>query len=59
MSQYIGVGGLWAGAVSGKLGQRIESGFEVVDAGIKIFEKKSKEVKPLVGAAGEEAGSSS
>ncbi|MBW4639772.1 MAG: hypothetical protein KME05_16360 [Gloeocapsa sp. UFS-A4-WI-NPMV-4B04] len=33
----------WGGAVSGKLGQPTENGFEVVDAGIKIFEKKAKE----------------
>jgi hypothetical protein len=30
----------WAGAVSGKLGQRTENGFEIVDARIQIFEKK-------------------
>lgn len=30
----------WAGVVSGKLGQRTEKGFEVVDAGVQIFEKK-------------------
>ncbi|WP_242054031.1 hypothetical protein [Nostoc parmelioides] len=47
----------WAGAVSGKLGQRTEKGFEVVDAGIQIFEKKVKESKPDVAAA--EAGASS
>jgi hypothetical protein len=35
----------WAGAISGKLGQQIENGFEVVDAGVQIFEKKPKEVK--------------
>lgn len=35
----------WAGAISGKLGQREGGGFEVVDAGIQIFEKKPKEVK--------------
>lgn len=35
----------WAGAISGKLGQREDGGFEVVDAGIQIFEKKPKEVK--------------
>ncbi|WP_375505230.1 hypothetical protein [uncultured Nostoc sp.] len=49
----------WAGAVSGKLGQRTESGFEVVDAGIQIFQKKPKESKPDVGAAVAEAGASS
>ena len=36
----------WGGAVSGKLGQRTENGFEVVDAGIKDFEKKVKETQP-------------
>ena len=35
----------WAGAVSGKLGQPTANGFEVVDAGIQIFEKKAKEPK--------------
>lgn len=35
----------WAGAISGKLGKREDGGFEVVDAGIQIFEKKLKEVK--------------
>ncbi|WP_242055952.1 hypothetical protein [Nostoc flagelliforme] len=49
----------WAGAVSGKLGQRTENGFEVIDAGIQLFEKKAKEVKPDVGAAFAEAGASS
>jgi hypothetical protein len=32
--------------VSGKLGQQSDNGFEVVDAGIKVFEKKAKEPKP-------------
>jgi hypothetical protein len=41
----------WAGAVSGKLGQRTENGFEIIDAGIQLFEKKAKEVKPEVGVA--------
>jgi len=36
----------WAGAISGKLGQQTESGFEIVDAGVQIFEKKPKEAKP-------------
>ncbi|MBW4429104.1 MAG: hypothetical protein KME50_33045 [Nostoc desertorum CM1-VF14] len=49
----------WAGAVSGKLGQRTENGFEIIDAGIQIFEKKVKEVKPDVGATVSEAGVSS
>ena len=46
----------WAGAVSGKLGVRTSNGFEIIDAGIQIFEKKVKESKPDVAAA--EAGSS-
>jgi hypothetical protein len=49
----------WAGAVSGKLGVRTENGFEIIDAGIQLFEKKAKEVKPEVGAAVAEAGVSS
>jgi hypothetical protein len=36
----------WGGAVSGKLGQPSANGFEVIDAGIKIFEKKPKEPQP-------------
>ncbi|HEY9859587.1 MAG TPA: hypothetical protein V6D16_08780 [Candidatus Obscuribacterales bacterium] len=36
----------WAGAVSGKLGQPTADGFEIVDAGVQIFEKKAKEPKP-------------
>ncbi len=36
----------WGGAVSGKLGQPTANGFEVIDAGIKIFEKKAKEPQP-------------
>lgn len=35
----------WGGAVSGKLGQQTENGFQVIDAGIKVFEKKAKESK--------------
>ncbi len=46
----------WGGAVSGKLGQHTDNGFEVVDAGIKVFEKKPKEPKeaesPVASAAG-------
>ncbi|MBD2458463.1 hypothetical protein H6G80_30905 [Nostoc sp. FACHB-87] len=49
----------WAGAISGKLGQRTENGFEVIDAGIQIFEKKLKEPKPEEGAVVAEAGASS
>lgn len=37
----------WAGAISGKLG-RTEKGFEVVDAGVQIFEKKAKTIEPEV-----------
>ena len=47
----------WAGAVSGKLGKRSENGFEVIDAGIQIFEKKVKETKPDVEAASSGAAS--
>jgi len=36
----------WGGAVSGKLGQPTDNGFEVVDAGIKVFEKKANVAKP-------------
>ncbi len=39
--------------------QRTENGFEIIDAGIQLFEKKAKEVKPDVGAAFAEAGVSS
>ena len=38
----------WGGAVSGKLGQATGKGFQVVDAGIKVFEKKPKEPQPEV-----------
>jgi hypothetical protein len=36
---------------------RTENGFEIIDAGIQLFEKKAKEPKPDVAAA--EAGASS
>lgn len=36
----------WAGMVSGKLGRSTDQGFEVVDAGVQIFEKKAKEPQP-------------
>jgi hypothetical protein len=49
----------WAGAISGKLGQREDGGFEVVDAGIQIFEKKPKEVKLEVNSAEVDASISS
>jgi hypothetical protein len=42
----------WAGAVSGKLGQPTANGFEVLDAGIQIFEKKAKELNPESTAIG-------
>ena len=45
----------WGGAVSGKLGQATENGFEVVDAGIKVFEKKAKEQAPEVSTISSEA----
>lgn len=45
----------WGGAVSGKLGQHTDNGFEVVDAGIKVFEKKAKEAKPESTAVGADA----
>lgn len=45
----------WAGSVSGKLGQRTDNGFEVIDAGIQIFEKKAKDVKPEVATASADA----
>lgn len=35
----------WVGAISGKLGQQRSDGFEVVGAGVQIFQKKPKEVK--------------
>lgn len=38
--------GDWGGAVSGKLGQPTALGFEVIDAGIKIFERKTKDPQP-------------
>ena len=38
----------WGEAISGKLGQQTENGFQVIDAGIKIFEKKAKEPKTEV-----------
>lgn len=45
----------WGGAVSGKLGQPTENGFEVVDAGIKVFEKKAKETQPEVSTISSDA----
>ncbi|OWY63870.1 hypothetical protein B7486_50470 [cyanobacterium TDX16] len=32
----------WGGAVSGKLGQPTADGFEIVEARVRIFEKKPK-----------------
>ena len=40
---------------SGKLGTLTENGFEVVDAGIKVFEKKAKESSPEVTAVSSDA----
>jgi hypothetical protein len=40
----------WAGAVSGKLGPRTAQGFEVVEAGVQIFEKKKPEEPKKEGA---------
>ncbi|OUL32380.1 hypothetical protein [Nostoc sp. 106C] len=48
----------WAGAISGKLGQRTDNGFEVVEAGVQIFEKKKKEEKSLVSTAADETAAS-
>jgi hypothetical protein len=45
----------WGGAISGKLGQATDNGFEVVDAGIKIFEKKAKETQPEVNTISSDA----
>jgi hypothetical protein len=45
----------WGGSVSGKLGQRTENGFELVDAGIKIFEKKAKEPQTEVSTVSSDA----
>jgi hypothetical protein len=47
--------GDWAGLISGKLGPRTENGFEVLDAGIQIFQKKPKESQPEQGIAEAEA----
>lgn len=38
----------WGGAVSGKLGQPTSNGFEVIDAGIKVFERQPKQAKETV-----------
>ena len=32
--------------MNGKLGQQKDNGFDVIDAGVKIFEKKAKEIQP-------------
>lgn len=37
----------WVGAISGKLGHNPATGFEIVDAGIQIFEKKKKDSTPV------------
>lgn len=41
----------WGGAVSGKLGQSTSNGFEVIDAGIKVFERQPKQAKETVESA--------
>jgi hypothetical protein len=41
----------WGGAVSGKLGQPTANGFEVVEAGVRIFEEKPKEAATEVAAS--------
>ncbi|MBD0261415.1 MAG: hypothetical protein ICV78_01490 [Tolypothrix sp. Co-bin9] len=48
----------WAGAISGKLG-RTSNGFEVLEAGIQLFEKKPKEIKPEVSIPASDAEASS
>jgi hypothetical protein len=40
----------WAGAISGKLA-KTEKGFEIVDAGVQIFQKKPKEVASVEASA--------
>ena len=45
----------WGGAITGKLGSKTELGFEVVDAGIKVFEKKPKDQAPEVNTVNSEA----
>lgn len=38
----------WAGVISGKMGQRMADGsFEVLDAGVQLFEKKKSKVETL------------
>ncbi len=48
----------WAGAISGKLG-RTSNGFEVVEAGIQLFEKKPKDIKPEASIVASDAEASS
>jgi hypothetical protein len=49
----------WVGAIAGKLGQRTAGGFEIVEAGVQIFEKKPKAIKPNDSGAAPEALASS
>jgi hypothetical protein len=35
----------WGGAIKGKLGAKTRCGFEVLEAGINVYEKKSKELE--------------
>ncbi|MUG91120.1 hypothetical protein F7734_00830 [Scytonema sp. UIC 10036] len=37
----------WVASVSGKLAHNPETGFEIIDAGIQIFEKKKKDTTPV------------
>ena len=45
----------WGGAITGKLGSKTELGFDVVDAGIKVFEKKAKDQAPSASTVNPEA----
>lgn len=45
----------WGGSISGKLGARTEQGFEIVEAGIKVFEKRLKEAQGTADAVNSEA----
>lgn len=45
----------WGGSVSGKLGNKTEVGFQILEAGITIFEKKPKEPQPEIAEVSSEA----